>query len=69
MGVFLLLFKVGYLRISKLQATCLCQNNTNYLVYHIYKNRAVIKTFYPSKHKKSRVYFSNFKTWVYLNIK
>ena len=53
----------------KLQAPYLCKNNANYFVCPISKNIAVIKTFNVSKHKKSRVHFSNFKTWVYLNMK
>ena len=45
-------------RIHKLLAPYLRKNNANYLVYHVTKNCAVIKTFNVSKHKKSRVHFS-----------
>ena len=55
--------------INQLQALYLCQNNAYYLDCHISKNIAIIKTFNVSKHRKSRVHFANFQTWVYSNIK
>ena len=69
-GVFTQLFQSKISRsINKLQAPYLCQNNANYLVYPIFKNHTIIKIFSVSKHRKSRVHFSNVKTWVFLNIK
>ena len=67
MDVFMLLFQTNISQwINKLPAPYLCQNNANYLVYHIFKNIAIIKTFNVSKHKKSRDHFSKVKTWVYV---
>ena len=50
--------------INKLQAQYLCQNNPYYIVYHISENITIIKTINVLKHKKRRVHFSKFKTWV-----
>ena len=54
--------------INKLQAPYLCQIKAHYIVYRMFKNIAIIKTFSVSNHKKSRVRFSTFKTLVNLNI-
>ena len=35
------------------------------LIIHISQNSAIIKTFSASKHKRSKVHFSKFKTWDY----
>ena len=73
MGVFMQFFKSNISQdINRLQAPYLCQNNVNCLVYHTSRNIATIKIFSVSKHRKSKVYFSNLKkkqAWVYLNIK
>ena len=40
----------------------------NYRVHHILKEIVIIKIFNVSKHNKSRIHFSKFKTLVYFNI-
>ena len=70
MDVFMQLFQSNISQwFHKLQALYLCQNNANYLVYHIYKKKMIMKTFNVSKPKKSEVHFPKFQTVVYFKIR
>ena len=64
MGVFCDFIKVTYLN-ELIRSKLHIYVNVNYLAYHLFKSIAIIKTFNVSKHEKSRVNFSKFKTCVY----